>query len=65
MFGKLRPRVLVQEPNILISLGTPKGLIAAANIFVFLHVIAGYQVFLTVHLPPSPAGFLVCSGREE
>eukprot|EP00884_Botryococcus_braunii_P006433 jgi/Botrbrau1/15791/Bobra.4_1s0142.1 len=33
------------EPNILLSLGRPKGLIAAANLFVFLHVVAGYQVY--------------------
>jgi hypothetical protein len=35
---------VLQEPNILISLGEPRGLIAAANIMVALHVLAGYQV---------------------
>lgn len=49
---------MLQEPNILLSLGKPVGLIAAANIMVALHVLAGYQVLALIikaHIRTVPA----------
>lgn len=38
------------EDNILISLEKPRWLIAAANMFVVIHVIGSYQVYSTIYL---------------